>query len=108
MRLFAALRNATLDPAVLVECFILANLAFLAVDIFVAHSMNEFAYRAEWIPFTFSLVAPVTLIACMIGAGQLQPPLPQPSITPSRAKQSSRAIGMLVGLGSIVIGIAGL
>src|SRR4051795_7271692 len=100
--------NAFLTPVILVECFIISNLGFLAVDIYVAHSINGFAHWAEWIPFTFSLIAPVTLIVCMIGAGQLKPPLPQPGTTRPRANQASRAIGMLVGLGSIAIGIAGL
>ena len=44
----------------------------------------------------------------MIGVGQLRPPLRQPGTTHPRAKQASRTIGMLVGLGSIAIGIAGL
>ncbi len=108
MRLIAALRNAASDPAVLIECFIVANLAFLAVDIFVAHSMNGFAHWAEWIPFTFSLMAPALLVGCMFGAGQMRPPLANANTFPRRSKRASRAIGILVGLFSIAVGIAGL
>ena len=32
-----------------VEVFVLINLAFLSLDIFLAHSENDFRYRAEWI-----------------------------------------------------------
>src|SRR4051812_22123478 len=108
MRPIVALRNAAADPVVLVECFVVANLAFLAVDIFVAHSMNGFAHWAEWIPFTFSLVAPFMLVACMIGARQMRPPLLQTGSDLTRDKTVSRAIGILIGLCSIAIGIAGL
>ena len=49
------------DLRLIVELFALANLAFLALDIYVAHSMNAFRHAAEWIPFVFSLAASVAL-----------------------------------------------
>jgi hypothetical protein len=55
------------DYILWVELFVLINLAFLSVDIFLAHSENDFRGRAEWIPFYFSLSAPVLLgvgLAC--------------------------------------------
>lgn len=44
------------------DLFIIANLAFLAIDIFVAHSVNQFHNPAEWIPFAFSIAAPIFLL----------------------------------------------
>ncbi len=40
----------------LLEIFVLFNLAFLALDVFIAHSINDFGHWAEWIPFYFSAV----------------------------------------------------
>ena len=39
------------------EYFVLFNISFLAIDIYVAHSINAFAHWAEWIPFYFSVVS---------------------------------------------------
>ena len=43
-----------------------ANLAILAADIYIAHSVNHFQKAAEYIPLYFSIGAPVVL-ALMIG-----------------------------------------
>lgn len=51
----------------LLDIFIIANLVFLALDVFIAHSVNAFAHWAEWIPFYFSLVAPVLLVLTGLG-----------------------------------------
>ena len=53
--------------AILLDYFIIANLAFLALDVFLAHSVNAFAHPAEWIPFYFSLGAPVLLTLMLLG-----------------------------------------
>jgi hypothetical protein len=96
-----------LDPLVLVELFIAANLAFLAVDIYVAHSMNGFAHWAEWIPFGFSLVAPVLFVISWLMAGSLRPAvMKHDALTPRR--RAAIVLGMLVGAGSIAVGITGL
>ena len=47
--------------SVIIDIFIIVNLSFLALDIFFAHSTNEFSKSAEWIPFYFSLIAPIFL-----------------------------------------------
>jgi len=52
---------ALAKPRKLVEAFALANLAFLGVDIGIAHAVNKFAVPAEWIPVFFSAVAPGVL-----------------------------------------------
>ena len=49
------------DPQLWIELFITANLAILALDIFVAHSVNDFQKRAEYIPLGLSLGAPPVL-----------------------------------------------
>src|SRR5262249_49752018 len=42
--------------------FVIVNLAFLALDIYLAHSVNRFRDEAEYIPFWFSVVAPPVLL----------------------------------------------
>jgi hypothetical protein len=44
-----------------VELFVTVNLAFLAADIFIAHSVNHFQKAAEYIPLYFSIGAPLVL-----------------------------------------------
>lgn len=55
------LRNNSGFAATLLDVYILLNLGFLALDVFIAHSVNAFAHRVEWIPFYFSLAAPGVL-----------------------------------------------
>ena len=45
------------EADVLLEVFVVANFAFLSLDIYVAHSINRFRHWAEWIPLVFSLLA---------------------------------------------------
>ncbi len=42
-------------PRIWVEAFVGLNLAFLAPDILLAHSINDFAAWAQWIPFVVSI-----------------------------------------------------
>lgn len=86
-----------LDPLAIVELFVLANLGFLAVDIFVAHSMNDFRHPAEWVPFAFSLAAPPALAVGMIRGG-----------VRGGRRGPGRWIGLVVGFGAIVVGVAGM
>jgi len=53
------------DPLLWVELFALGNLAFLALDIFVAHSENGFLRREEYLPLYFSLASPVLLLVAL-------------------------------------------
>ncbi|MFT7679883.1 MAG: hypothetical protein ACI8QC_003888 [Planctomycetota bacterium] len=77
-----------------VEAFAAGNLAFLAVDIWFAHSMNDFAHWAEWIPFGFSILAPLMLL---------------PGILSGRPQQgAARRLGLFAGGASAMVGIAGL
>jgi len=45
------------SPRLWVEWLLVANIAFLAVDISLAHAVNAFEHRAEWIPIFFSVAA---------------------------------------------------
>ena len=76
----------------IVEFFALFNLAFLALDIYIAHSMNAFHHWAEWIPFYFSLGAPLLLL---IGVSSID-------------RSPGKWIGYSVGWGSVAVGITGL
>ncbi len=80
------------DQRLVVELFALANLAFLAVDIYVAHSMNAFEHAAEWIPFGFSLVASAALVVSLL----------------TRNVRKTHYIGLFVGVASVLVGVAGM
>jgi len=49
------------DPQLWVELFVTVNLAILAADIYLAHSVNHFQKAAEYIPLYFSIGAPEVL-----------------------------------------------
>ncbi len=84
------------DYVLWIEIFALVNLGFLAGDIYLAHSGNEFRYKAEWIPFYFSLAAPL-LLAIAVMARQI------------RGRRRLWAItGYVVGAAAIVVGCAGV
>ena len=52
------------------EAFVLVNLAFLSVDIYLAHSVNQFRRWPEYVPLYFSLAAPVVLLVGLL-AGEV-------------------------------------
>jgi hypothetical protein len=81
-------------PGTVLEVFVLLNLGFLTFDIFLAHSVNGFRQRAEYIPLYFSAMAPVLLLA---------------GIVSHRKKLWVwNAAGYLVGGAAIVIGLTGV
>ncbi|MBL4848341.1 MAG: hypothetical protein JKY65_22710 [Planctomycetes bacterium] len=73
------------------EAFVAANFAFLVLDIYVAHSVNEFKNPNEWIPFWFSIVAALGLV---------------PALLAPRSGYA-RWGGALIGWAAIGVGIAG-
>jgi hypothetical protein len=79
-----------------VELFVLVNIAFLAVDIYLAHSVNQFREPAEYLPLYFSLAAPLVLIVALF-ADFVQP-----------RGAVWRDLGHLVGWLAIAIGLAGV
>jgi len=54
------------DPVAWVEVYCLGNLSFLAVDILIAHSVNDFRRPQEYIPLVFSLLTPLLLGAAIL------------------------------------------
>ncbi len=82
--------------AFILEAFLVFNLAFLGVDILLAHAVNAFADKMEWVPFGFSVAG--TLI---VG----------PTFLRSWVKKDlgkGRAVVVLVGLVAVVVGLAGM
>jgi hypothetical protein len=84
------------DSQLLVELFVSVNLAILAVDIFIAHSVNQFGKAAEYIPLYFSLVAPLALliVIALRWIWNFEAPW--------------RDVGFLVGWLSILVGLGGV
>jgi hypothetical protein len=85
-----AFRRVTPERAI--EWFVVSNLAFLGLDILVAHQENGFARLAEWVPVVFSGLATLLLLPTALGA---------------RAK-IWRLVDGLVGLAAILVGVVGM
>ena len=78
------------------EAFVLANFAFLVLDVYLAHSVNSFRHDAEWLPLGFSVAATVLLAPAF-----------------ARGNGAARGtygwwVGLVVGYASIALGIAGV
>jgi len=84
------------DPSLWVEAFVLVNLAFLSLDIYLAHSTNQFHRRTEYIPLYFSFVAPIILLIGLVMRERFGYVL------------VSRDLGYLVGWLAILIGLTGV
>lgn len=84
----------TRDQQLWVELFALFNFAGLTVDIFLAHSANEFRRDSEYVPLYFSIVATAALA----------------SVLPLRRRFPVlwRDVGYLVAWASVAVGAAGL
>ncbi len=97
------------SPLFWTEAFAIGNIGFLAVDVAMAHAMNAFKHKGEFIPVVFSLVAAPLLVLAMAIGGPLPPTRAavRDAASPGRARLA-RWIGLLVGWGSIVVGVAGL
>ena len=85
-----ALRKVT--PVRSIEGFVVANLAFLGLDILVAHQENRFERRAEWVPVVFSGLATLILLPMLFGyrAGIW------------------RVVERIAGAGAILVGVTGM
>lgn len=86
-------RLGAVTPFLAARAFAVGNLAFLAVDILLAHAANDFAHPAEWLPIVFSVVAPLLLL---------------PGLLSARLWARTRAVDVAVALGSIGVGVAGM
>jgi hypothetical protein len=81
-----------LTPRRCVEWFVVANLAFLGLDIAIAHTQNHFRERIEWAPIAFSGAAVVLLLPMVMGA---------------RARWCER-LEVVVGGASVAVGVVGM
>ena len=84
------------DPQLWVELFVTTNLAILAADIYIAHSVNHFRKAAEYIPLYFSIGAPVVLAVTIVLRWM------------GRVVAPWRDIGYLVGWLSVLVGLGGV
>src|ERR1051325_162466 len=82
------------EPQAWVEAFALVNIGFLTFDIYLAHSVNDFRARPEWIPLIFSAIAPWFLIAAFTQR--------------YRRPVAWRTIGHIVGGAAVLIGMTGV
>lgn len=92
------------EPILWLEVFLLGNVSFLAVDILLAHKMNDFAKPAEWIPVVYSALASVILLVTWATSGIV----PWPSRAGEKRRGVSWSLGMLVGASSVLVGVVGL
>jgi hypothetical protein len=83
------------DPRLWLEAFVLVNLAFLSLDIYLAHSVNQFRDPAEYVPLYFSLAAPVVLLVGLLADWRGYPAV-------------GRDLGYLVGWVAVGVGLAGV
>jgi hypothetical protein len=82
------------EPWLQLEIFVTMNLGFLAFDIYLAHSFNEFRKWPEYVPLYFSAAAPFLLAAGLA--------------LRSRWRAVWTDLGYLVGWAAIVMGLAGV
>jgi hypothetical protein len=86
----------------LVEAFIALNLAFLAGDVYVAHSVNVCCGPQESIPVVFSVLGAAALLLNLTLTAPLRP-------RKSRFDTGAgRWVGLLVGGAAILVGTTGL
>jgi hypothetical protein len=84
------------DSHLWVELFVTVNLAILAADIYIAHSVNQFQKRAEYVPFGFSLIAP-PILGILIGICWIW-----------NVRRPWRVAGFVIGWLSILVGLGGV
>ncbi len=84
------------DLQLLLELFVATNLAVLAGDIVLAHSVNQFRKPAEYIPLYFSATSPLLLLAALLAKWRWH------------FHAAWRDIGLLVGALAIIVGLAGV
>lgn len=82
----------------LVELFVIANLAFLAVDNFLAHAVNRFRAWPEWIPVGFAgLAAPALAVGLWLANRRGE------GWRPARGGAAVGGLAVLVGVAGLVL-----
>jgi len=82
------------QPELWVEAFVTVNVGFLTFDILLAHSVNQFRNRAEYIPLLFSAIAPLFLIVALTQR--------------TRRRIIWKLLGHVVGWAAILVGLTGV
>jgi len=82
------------QPELWVEAFAIVNIGFLTFDIYLAHSVNQFRSRAEYIPLWFSAIAPLVLVVALTQR--------------TRRRIFWKILGHVVGWSAIVVGLTGM
>lgn len=82
------------SPMILAELFAILNVGFLTFDIYLAHSVNQFRNRAEYVPLFFSAIAPLLLIFALTAR--------------HRSPSAWKFLGYLVGWLALLIGLSGM
>lgn len=82
----------------LLELFVLSNLAFLTLDVYIAHAVNDFHDPLEWAPVAFAAAgsAVLGLVLVLRGGGA------------ATEGSAPRLLGLAVGWGAIATGVGGL
>jgi hypothetical protein len=83
---------ARVTPRRAAHVFALSNIAFLGIDIGLAHQANAFASRVEWAPIVFSALATLLLVPSALGVGS----------------RIARVLDHLAGWGAIAVGVLGM
>jgi hypothetical protein len=81
-------------PQLWVEAFAIANLGVLTLDIYLAHSVNQFRNPAEYVPLFFSAAAPLVLAFALA--------------VHARWPAVWKDLGYLVGWIAVLVGLAGV
>lgn len=81
-------------PQMWVELFAVVNIGFLTFDIYLAHSVNSFRAKAEYIPLYFSAFAPFLLIVALATKG--------------RSPRMWKWLGYVVGWAAVLVGLTGV
>ncbi len=81
-------------PQIWLEVFVILNVGFLTFDIFLAHSVNQFRNKAEYIPLIFSAIAPIILIFALA--------------VRYRWPAVWKDLGYLVGWAAVLVGLTGV
>lgn len=95
--------NRLLDRPFLVEAFAASNLAFLVLDIWIAHSINDFHHPAEWIPFGYAILGAAVLAVNLAGSRPVRGGADR-----GYHEGTGRWIGVSVGFAGVLVGVAGL
>ena len=81
-------------PQLWIEVFAVSNIGFLTLDIYLAHSVNQFRNEAEYTPFIFSATAPLVLMVALV--------------LRARWAAAWKDLGYLVGWSAVFLGLTGV